>query len=161
MLSSSSPAAPMMYPPPPPPVHPFPPGAAPKKHGPLYWIAVILAVIALVVIVVVIAAFFYAVGTSTTVTGINYTSSDGACGAGGQVGAGFTVAGGGSYPATLLMSAGLFLPCTVHSVTAVTPGFGVTRANTPLTIPASGSAVLSYTIHVPNNYHGALTIDIE
>lgn len=137
------------------------PPPPPKKHGPLYWVAVAIAVIVLVIIVVVVLAFFYAVGTSSTVTGINYTSADDACGANGQTGVGFTTSGGGSYQETLFVSGGLLLSCTIHSVAATTSGFTVSGANVPLTVPADGSADLSFTIHVPSNYHGVLTIDIE
>lgn len=132
-----------------------------KKHGPLYWVALVIGVLVVVGIVVVAAAFIFAVGTSSTVSGVNYTSSDNACSTNGATGIGFTATGGGTHLETLFLTGGFFLSCTVHSVTATTSGFSISGANVPLTVPAGGSADLSFTIHVPSNYNGVLTIDIE
>jgi hypothetical protein len=138
----------------------------PKRHGPLYWIAVVIGVIVLIVVVVVViaAVLFVSVGGANTVavTGINTISSDNACGANGGTASGFTTQGGGEVQYTLTMSGGIFLSCTVNSVSATTPGFTISGANTPLTIPADGSADLSFTIHAPSSsFSGVLTIDIE
>jgi len=131
-----------------------------KKHGPLYWIVVVIAIIVLIVIVVVVATFVFAVATTATITAINITSADDACGVNGQTLPGF-VASGGSAQETFVVNGGIFLSCTISSVSATTSGFSISGANTPLTVPADGSESLSFTVHTPNSYNGVLTIDIE
>ena len=126
----------------------------------MYWVGLALAVIVLIVVVIVIISVVFAVSTTATVSAVNITSSDNACGTNGQSLFGFT-SSGGSYQETITVNGGLFLSCTIHSVTAVTSGFSISGANVPLTVPADGSAALSFSIHTPNGYNGVLTIDIE
>lgn len=115
-----------------------------------------------VVIVVVIIAFVVVVSTNVTVSAINFTSSDNACGMNSQTGPGFTSVGGGSVQESYIVTGGLILSCTISSVTATTSGFSISGANVPLTVAADGSQTLSFTIHMPSgSYSGVLTIDIE
>ena len=83
---------------------------AKRKRGPLYWIAVVIGIIVLVVVILVVAALFYAVSTTATITAVNTTSNDDACGTDGQSFFGFT-SSGGSFQETIFVNGGIFLSC--------------------------------------------------
>jgi len=135
---------------------------AKKRHGPLYWVAVVIGIIVLIVIVLVIIAAVVFVSTTVSVSGINFTSSDNECGMNSQTALGFTTSGGASEQVSYIVTGGLFLSCTISSVTATTAGFSISGANVPLTVAADGSQTLTFTVHVPSHsYSGILTIDIE
>jgi hypothetical protein len=131
-----------------------------RRHGRLYWIALFIGVIVLVLVVIGAVAFYFAVSASSTVTAINTTSSDDACGMNGQTFSGFTSTGG-RHQETITVTGGPLLSCTIHSVTVVTPGFGISGANVPLTVPAGGSAALTFWVHTPYGYDGVLTLAVE
>lgn len=142
---------------------PAPPPAK-KKHGALYWVALVLGIIVLVVIVIVAAGLLlYAAAPKVTVTAINFTSSDDACGTNSQTDLGFSTTGGSTYQESYIVTNSNFiLSCTISSIGATTSGFSISGANVPLTIAAGGSQTLSFTIHVPSgSYNGVLTIDVE
>jgi len=141
-------------------VYAAPPPPPPKKSRKLLWIIIGVVVVIVVVVIVVISL---AASSSITVTAINFTSSDNACGANGHSEAGFTTSGGGSVSYTLSVTNGnILLSCTISSVSATTSGFSISGANVPLTIPAGGTESLSFTITAPSgSYNGVLTVDIE
>jgi hypothetical protein len=137
---------------------------------------IIALVIVLVIVVVVIVAALWFLGNSNTgtnnggantvvvdVTAINIVSSDNACGTNGHTFTGYTTSGGGSEQDTLTVTnSDIFLSCTISSVSATTSGFSISGANVPVTIPASGSEAVSFSIGSPNAaYTGVLTLNIE
>ncbi len=78
-------------------------------------------------------------------------------------GNGETVPGGSAFTTTWTLSytAGAFDPssCTVQSVSLGTPGFALSSANVPLTVPDGGTQTLTLRIVAPNSdYTGALSI---
>jgi len=130
----------------------------------LYWVALVIGIIVIIIIVVVAAALLlYAAAPKVTVTAINFTSSDNACGMNSQTDIGFSTTGGSSYQESYIITNGnILLSCTIGSVSATTSGFSISGANVPLTIAAGGSETLSFTINVPSgSYNGVLTIDVE
>ena len=159
-----APVAPAAPPPPPVMYQAVPPPPAKKKHGALYWVALVIGIIVIIIIVVVAAALLlYAAAPKVTVTAINFTSSDNACGMNSQTDIGFSTTGGSSYQESYIITNGnILLSCTISSVSATTSGFSISGANVPLTIAAGGSQTLSFTINVPSgSYNGVLTIDVE
>ena len=161
-VAPATPPPPVTYQPAPPPavVYAAPPPPPPKKSRKLLWIIIGVVVVIVVIVIVVISL---AASSSVTVTAINFTSSDNACGANGHSESGFTTSGGGSVSYTLSVTNGnILLSCTISSVSATTSGFSISGANVPLTIPAGGTESLSFTITAPSgSYNGVLTIDIE
>jgi hypothetical protein len=150
-------------------LYPNAPMAAPprRRHGPLFWIVLIIIVVVIVVVVLILAAFafFFATGaaTSVLVTSINFTSSDDACGTNGQTSTGFLTHGNGMVQDTLTISnPNPTISCAITSISASTPGFSVSGANTPITIPGGASRTLTFTIHAPKAaFDGVLTLDLE
>jgi hypothetical protein len=138
------------------------PPPPPKKSKKLLWI-IIGVVVAVVIAVIAVLALIGAAATAVDVTAINYTSADNACGTAGGTSGGFTTSTGGSIQDTLTITNGnIFSSCIIATVSATTPGFSISGANVPLTIPASGTLSLSFTITAPSSsYTGVLTIDLE
>lgn len=159
-ISVSPAPLPSRGPPPPPPRYDAPLPRL-EESPDLRWVFVWVVVIGVVVIIVLAVAI--ALATSIQVTAINFTSSDDACGTNGGTSAGFTTGGGGSvHDIFSVRNANLSYSCSIDSVNATTPGFGVSGANVPLTIPAGGGESLSFTIIAPHGfYKGTLTIDLE
>lgn len=132
-----------------------------------------MAVVLLVAIIAAILVIFFVLSSgsisgiggsgSVDVTAVNITSSDNACGSNGHTFPGFTLNTRQSYQQTFTINNGnLVFSCTINSVSTTTPGFSVSGANTPLTIPADGSESLSFTVTAPGaSYNGVLTLDLE
>ena len=115
------------------------------------------AVVAVVLIVVMLAL----ANTAISVTTIDYTSHDDACGINGHTQSGYTGSSGGSQQVTLTLDGGQS-GCTVITVSTTTAGFSVSSANVPLKVPPQGSESLSFTVTSPSaSYNGALTLDVE
>ncbi|HZY69431.1 MAG TPA: hypothetical protein VFF67_00425 [Thermoplasmata archaeon] len=103
-----------------------------------------------------------AVAHTVAVTAIHHTSGDNPCRMKGQTGAGFVTTGGGSVEEPVIANGGIFLSCTISTVSSTTAGFSISGANTPLNGPARGSRTLSFKITAPHSeYTGVLTIDTE
>ena len=162
-----APVAPAAPPPPPtyqtapPPtvVYAAPPPPAKKSHKVLW---IVIAVVVVVIGVVLALVLLAAAATSISVSAINFTSSDNACGMNSQTTLGFTTGGGSTVQESVIVTGGLFLSCTINTVSATTAGFSVSGANVPLTVAADGSQTLTFNIHVPSgSYSGVLTIDVE
>lgn len=119
------------------------------------------------IVIVVVASVFIAalvlVETAVSITAINITSGDNACDQNGHSFPGLnTLPAWGSAVDTLTIhNSGYVQGCTISSVSSTTPGFSISGANTPLTIPYDGTESLSFTISAPFSYSGALTIDLE
>jgi len=128
----------------------------------MLWIGIGIGIAVVVVILVVLAAIA-TVATSINITAVNYSSSDNACGTAGTTGPGTSMSSGGTAQDTLVVTnLDFILSCTISTVSTPTPGFSVSGANVPLTIPAGGQESLSFTIHAPSgSFNGVLTIDIE
>lgn len=133
-------------------------GPPPKKGRRTLWIAVI------VVVIVVSVAVVYELGLfapSIDVSSVTFESSDHACLDRPMIDhSGFTAHGGASVGYSFeLTNPNTTATCSVQAVSTSTSGFGVSGANTPLEIPASGSAVLSFTINIPDHaYIGNVTV---
>jgi hypothetical protein len=132
----------------------------PKRSRTTLWIIIAVVV---VIVVVIIAALAYVASTSVVVIAIDFTSTDNACGTAGNSVPGFTTSTGGTAQYTLtILDPYSSTSCTVSSVSAVTSGFSVSGANTPLTVPVGGSESLSFTVTAPSSsFTGVLTIDLE
>ncbi len=123
-----------------------------------------LVVIGLVVVVGGGLAFFLSAPPEIDVTGINFVSPDNACGLDGAVDYGFNGTAGQSMEFTYQLYNDLptnaTMGCTIANITTTTPGFSVTGANTPLTIPAgvNSTKLFSFQLNFPSDaYTGGLT----
>ncbi len=128
----------------------------------------VAAVVVAVILVVGVIVFLLppAPGASVTVTGIAVSSPDDACGLNGATDDGFNATVGQSIQFTYDISgnstiSGGTAACTIESVSTTTPGFSVTGANVPLSIPANSIQQLSFTMNLPGSaYTGVLTLVI-
>jgi zinc-ribbon domain len=136
--------------------------APPLKFQPRRtWIvaAVVAAAVAVTALVLVLAAV-----PTVTVTAIDFSSVDNACGANdNDLDTGFSIRANSVEPFSVtVVNTDPNASCTVHSLTATTPGFALTGVNVPLTVGPNGNATLSFTIHGPaSGYDGVLAIDVE
>jgi hypothetical protein len=123
-------------------------------------------VVVLVLVVGVVAFFLLPSPPNVEVTGINFSSPDNACGLDGATDTGFNLSTSQSIQFTYEIAgnnttAGGTAACTINSVSTPTPGFSVTGANVPLSIPANSTQLLSYSVNTPGSaYTGVLTIVI-
>lgn len=127
----------------------------------------VVVVVFVVLLVGGVLAFFLSAPPAIDVTGINFVSPDNACGLDGATDYGFNGTAGQSLEFTYQLYNGLpnnaTTPCTIANITTTTPGFSVTGANTPLTIPAgvNSTQVFSFQVNFPSNaYTGVLTLVI-
>jgi len=117
--------------------------------------------IGVVVAVVLIVVMVDLANTAISVTAIDYTSHDDACGINGDTQPGYTGGSGGSEEITITLGGGP-AGCTVTTVSTTTAGFSISGANVPLKVPSQGSARLSFTVTSPTaSYSGVLTLDVE
>jgi hypothetical protein len=144
------------------------PSQKPMDHGPRLppeprekpYAGILVIVIAIILVVAFLVVFLPANPTPTYVTAINVTSTDRACGLGGNTWGGFSAGLGATYHDA--EGLGFGAGCTIRSVVVTTPGFEVSGANTPLTIPPQQLGTLWFNITVPRTaYTGSITIDVE
>jgi hypothetical protein len=123
----------------------------------------LVAAIVVAVAVVIATVLLVAAVPFVTVTEIDFTSVDNACGANGSNVSGFTVrATSTAFVNVTVVNSGSALPCTISSLRATTAGFSLSGANLPLRVSPNGSAPLSFTVHVPSSgYMGNLNVDVE
>jgi hypothetical protein len=128
----------------------------------MLYVGIVVGIVVVVIVLAVLASLA-AVAGNVSVSAINVTSGDNACGANGHSFSGFTTNEGGSIQYTLTIhNPNLFLTCSVQSVSTTTSGFSLSGANTPVSIPAGGTESVSFQIHAPSSsYSGVLTLDIE
>ncbi len=160
---------------------PPPPWGTPVYGGPTYaqtapppprrrlvlWIVVGFVVLILVVSVVGYLALPASPPLNVIVTGINFDSPDNACGLAGAIDYGFNASTNESLPFTYQISgvnnsAGTgTVACSIAGVSTSTPGFTITGANVPVTIPANATQLLSFNVNTPPDpYTGVLTFVI-
>jgi hypothetical protein len=121
--------------------------------------AIVVLVVVTIAIVVVLASV-----PVVTVTQIDFTSVDNACGANNSdVGAGFTVRATASAAVSVtVLNTGANYSCTIASLTPTTPGFSITGANLPLTVAPQEGLSLNFTVHGPaGGFYGVLVVDVE
>jgi hypothetical protein len=139
----------------------MPPG---KKHGIPTW-AIILIVVAVAVVVAVpafVALEPFTIIEGSNVTALDLTSRDNVCGLNGRSYGGFSLIPGATFPFAFTLSNLGASSCTVNSVNATTPGFGVSGADVPLTLAAHGDGRLSLNLTAPRGtFDGVLTLDLE
>ena len=126
------------------------------------------ALIVLVVVIVVVVGLSVAVYVLTTSHMVHVTAENisitGATNCWtSTTGSGEDVPGGSVFTTTwtLAYHAGAFDPpsCTVQSISLGTPGFALSSANVPLTVPDGGNQTLTLRIVAPNSdYTGTLSI---
>jgi hypothetical protein len=166
-LSSAPPQSSPQSPSPPgnPPEYPAvgPPGAPSARIRAKRKLVGSIVAIIVVLVVLIIVLLLYAGATTVQVTSLHISSSDNVCGANGNTLPGFSLHGGGSVQETLnVYNSNDSRTCTILTVRATTAGFGLSGANTPVTIPAGQVGELVFTVTAPNSaYVGALTIDLE
>jgi len=126
--------------------------------------------VVVVVVVVALSAFlavgYFAVGFGThpgfiTVTSIDYSSHDGACGISSFAeNVDYVGDPGQGIDADLpIRNPNSTASCQIISVVATTPGFAVSSSNVPLVIPAGSQLTLFYTLDCPSgSYTGAIGI---
>ncbi|MGA8302592.1 MAG: hypothetical protein WA691_00020 [Thermoplasmata archaeon] len=123
-------------------------------------VLVVAVVVAITLIVLAVAYFLAITNFGIDVSGVSWGGSNSCAGLSGQTTPGFTGHNGGtaSYSVTLSNQDPLS-SCTIHSISATTPGFSVTGGNLPLTISAGGSATLALTIDLPSsNFSGIIEL---
>jgi len=141
----------------------------PKESGFPIWVIIVIVVVVVIGAVAAIAVITAGEVVHSLsqlgvvqVSAINITSRDNACGLNGRsLLAGFLSGPDASFSDTLNITSSNSSSCTIHSVAAVTAGFGLSDANVPLTIPGDGSQNLSFTITTPNSFDGVLILDVE
>jgi len=161
-------------PPPPPPAWGGPgPGGMqpppPRRRGLGRTVLIIIVTFVVLILVLgVVAYFLFPAPAGVEITGVNFQSVDNACGLNGAVDTSWynTTAGqsfGLSYDITgpNATAGNGTLACTISSVMTTTPGFSITGADTPLSIAANSSQILSFTVNPPGTaYTGALTLTL-
>ena len=178
LTPSSSAPLPSMTPPPPPPP---PPGWGPRGQGgppprrssagrTLLTIIVVFVVILLVFgVISYLLAPASSSGPAVTITGVNFTSPDNACGLNGAIDPSwYNTSAGQSFPLSYDISGNVTgnvsgvnttAPCEIYTLTTTTPGFNITDANVPLYIAANTTQILGFTVNPPNAaFSGVLTL---
>lgn len=124
----------------------------------------IVVIVVVVILIVGVLAFLLLPSSNVVVTGINFSSPDDACGLDGATDFGFNDTTDDSVSFTYQISGnnttdGGTAACQINSVSTSTPGFSISGANVPLSIPANTSQLLSYSVNTPDSpYTGVLTI---
>jgi len=156
----------MSGPPPPPawgtPPYMGPPPVAPRRR---VWLWVLVAIVVIFLVIPIAFLSFAPTAPSVVVTGINFQSPDNACGLDGATDYGFNASTSQTVSFTYAIygpnatSGNGTLACQIMGVATSTPGFSVTGANVPLSIPANATQDLSYNVITPgSSYTGVLTI---
>ncbi|MGA3022761.1 MAG: hypothetical protein ABSE66_08205 [Thermoplasmata archaeon] len=119
-----------------------------------------------VILVLGVIAFAFLPTSSPSnviVTSIYFSSPDNACGTAGLTSNGFNASTGESLGLGIYMygnsTPGGTAACAIHSLSATTPGFSITGADVPLSIPPNATRTLSFTVDMPGSaYTGVLTL---
>jgi hypothetical protein len=121
-----------------------------------------LAVVVIAIVLIGRVAFVSTVKAATVkVSAVNFSSGDYACGTDGDSGPGFATTPNATIQEAFSFTDPLLDPCTIGSVSVTTPGFNLTGADTPSTIPADTVDSLTFVLHVPSQgCDGAVVIDI-
>lgn len=133
----------------------------PAKDHTILIVVILVVVIVVVLAVVAIAALGFFSGfvkSTVSVSQVDWTGSNSCGGLPGSTTHGFLVFSGGSISYSVVVTNGNPSACTINSVTASTAGFSVSGANVPLTVPASNTLTLTFSIAVPSSYSGVLTL---
>jgi len=142
------------YPPPPP------------RRSRARTVVIVLVVIVVLILILGVVSYFLlpSAAPAINITGINFFSSDNACGLDGATSSGFGANTSQAYPLSFYISGnnttnGGTAACNITSVSTSTSGFSITGANVPLAVPVNSSPLLSFTVNCPSSpYTGVLTI---
>lgn len=141
--------------------YPYPPVRAPRRRR--TWVVVVVVIVVVILLVGVLA--LVTSPPAIDVTGINFVSPDNVCGLAGETSYGFNGTAGQNTELSFQIFNGLpnnaTVGCTMSTLTASTPGFSVSGANLPLTVPPgeNSSQILSFQVNFPSNgYTGVLTL---
>ncbi len=125
------------------------------------WVAVGLALVVVVALLAIWAYLTFLQGT-VTVSRIEFLWPNSPCEFNEGNLSGFSTYSGGVVHEELGIPNDNASTCQVSSVTAKTPGFGISNANTPLTIKREQTGTLSFTVDLPKaSYSGVLIIDLD
>ena len=134
---------------------------------------IIIVVFVVILLVFGVIAYFLAPapasGPAVTVTGINFTSPDNACGLNGAVDpTWYNTTAGQSFSLSYDISGNVTGvvsgvnttgPCEIHTISTTTAGFSITGANVPLAVPANATQLLGFTVNPPSSaFTGVLTL---
>jgi hypothetical protein len=128
--------------------------------------------IVLIVLTVLVLAIFVSLAVqsqkpiiypNTNVDAIEITSHDDVCGTNGLSELGFSTYAPGLVRENFsIRNTDLQGPCTIDTVSALTPGFNVSGANLPLSIPSGSLGYLIFNLTTPSySFSGNLTINLE
>ena len=134
-----------------------------------------MIIVVFVVVLLVFGAISYllappsASGPAVTITGINFSSPDDACGLDGAVDpTWYNTTAGQSFSLSYEISGNVTgnvsgvnttAPCQISTLYTTTPGFNITGANVPLAVPANSTQLLGFTVNPPNSaFTGVLTL---
>jgi hypothetical protein len=133
----------------------------------------IIVVFVVILLVFGVIAYLFAPastsGPAVTVTGINFTSSDNACGLNGAVDpTWYNTTAGEAFSLSYSISGNVTgnvsgvnttAPCQITTISTTTPGFSISGANVPLAVPANATQLLGFTVNPPNSaFTGVLTL---
>jgi hypothetical protein len=130
-------------------------------------VLIVLAVIVVIILVIGVVGYLLAPPMANIqVTAINFYSADDVCGLNGASSDGFNTSSGQAVELSFAISGnnttnGGTAACEIQTISTTTPGFGVSGANVPLTVPANSSPTLSFSVSVPSgSYTGVLTLNL-
>ena len=138
-----------------------PPPPAPRARTA---VAIVLSVVVLLAVLIGVAVYYAAHGVvhGVAVSQLQVHSNDNACGLSGAVFPGFSSIGGGSVYESLSVGPAGSSGCSILAVSALTPGFTVARASTPLNLSAGTTGILNFWITAPSSgYTGSVAIEID
>jgi len=125
---------------------------------------VLVVFVVLILVVGVLAYLFLPASSSVTITVVDFRSADDACGLDGATSGGFTANVSETYSVEFTITGnnstgGGTAACHINSVTTSTPGFSISGAEVPVSIPANSSGNLTFDLTTPgSSYKGALTL---
>ena len=143
------------------------PAPPPRRRGLGRTILIVLVVLVVVILVAGVISYLLAPSPpNVEIAGVNFQSPDNACGLNGAFDSGYynTTAGTSitlSYDLTgpNSTSGNGTLACMIFTVTTTTPGFSISGANVPLSVPANATQIFTFTVNPPGNaWTGTLTV---
>lgn len=170
LTASGAQPLPSLTPPPPPPSGPAPGqyGAPPPRRRRSAARTVLIIFVVLVVVLLVAGVVSYLLTpapANIVIAGINFQSPDNACGFNGAYDPNYynTTAGSSfsiSYDVSgVNVTGGGTAACTITTVTTSTPGFSISGANVPLSIPVNSTQIFTFTVNPPGSaWTGTLTV---